>query len=92
MTTSISEPSSAAQIATNDANNAQNSIAYRDTRNSRASVASGLTQRREKSMTVDVDSADSSPAMVDIAAAKIAAINNPIRPTGICVTMYVGKT
>ena len=43
-------------------------------------------------MTVAVESADSSPAIVDIAAAKIAAISRPTRPIGMCVVMNVGKT
>ena len=43
-------------------------------------------------MTVAVDSAASSAEIVDIAAAKIAAISSPTRPIGRCVVMNVGKT
>jgi hypothetical protein len=43
-------------------------------------------------MMVAVASAFSSPALADIAAAKIAAIIKPSNPTGICVVMNVGNT
>ena len=43
-------------------------------------------------MIVAVASAFSSAAIADIAAAKIAAIIRPTRPTGICVVTNVGKT
>lgn len=44
------------------------------------------------SITLAVDSADSSPAIVDMAAAKIAAISSPMSPTGRWVTTNVGNT
>ncbi len=43
-------------------------------------------------MTVAVDSEFSSAAMLDIAAAKIAAMMRPTSPTGICSVTKVGKT
>ncbi len=43
-------------------------------------------------MMVADDSALSSPAAADIAAAKIAAIISPTSPTGMCVVMKVGNT
>jgi len=43
-------------------------------------------------MIVAVARAFSSPALADIAAAKIAAIINPTSPTGIAVVMNVGNT
>ena len=44
------------------------------------------------SMTVAVASEFSSAAMLDMAAAKIAAMISPTRPIGMCSTTNVGKT
>ena len=43
-------------------------------------------------MTLVVDSAASSAAALDIAAAKMAAMSRPTSPTGRWVTMNVGNT
>jgi hypothetical protein len=43
-------------------------------------------------MTVAVESDASSAEMVDMAAAKMAAMSSPIRPTGRCVITKVGNT